>query len=292
MVSSKVEDGGKRVLRKSAPAVLLPARVPFGLSAALAVVAIAGAGSSLFVPSLLTGVAAANGNLRGTALIMLCAGVPALIAAMTLTARGSARGLVLWLGSLGYLTYQAVMFCFATPLNNLFLLYVAQLGLAFWSLVVLLRHTDLGGFGSRISPMMPAKWISGIAAAIVVLNATAWLMRIIPAVFSAEPASLLVGSGLLTNPVYVQDLAIWLPVFAVAAVAGWQRRTWGLLVIGGMLVMTFLESIGIAVDQWFGSMADPYSPISSLTMTPVFAALAVAVAAPLLWYLRNLDRIL
>ena len=88
----------------------------------------------------------------------------------------------------------------------------------------------------------------------------------------------------------MQDLAIWLPLLAVGAVATWRRRTWGLLVTGAMLVMFVLESVGIATDQWFGSRADPTTGIASMSMVPAFAVLALVIAVPLVWYLRNVDR--
>jgi hypothetical protein len=53
--------------------------------------------------------------------------------------------------------------------------------------------------------------------------------------------------------------------------------------------MTVLECVGIGTDQWFGSAADPGSPISSATMTPVFAALALILALPLAYFLKNTD---
>jgi len=289
MVTTSVGGDQQKIRLNELAAVVRRGHLPYVLSGALAVASAAGAGLSLWLPSMLTGVPAANGNLRGTALIMILVGIPVLAAAMLLSRRGSTRGLVLWLGALGYVAYQAVMFCFATPLNNLFLLYVAQLSLAGWSIVVLLRSIDLERFGDRLSPSMPVRRFACIAFVIVILNAAAWLMRIIPAVLSEEPQSLLIGSGLLTNPVFVQDLAIWLPLFAVAAVAGYRRQPWGLLGIGAMLTMTVLECIGIATDQWFGSAADPGSPISSATMTPVFAAMALTLALPLAYFLREID---
>jgi hypothetical protein len=75
-------------------------RAPFLLSGALVVVAAMAAGFSFFSPSLLTGAPVAIGCLRGTALVILAAGLPVLVAAMTRTAHGSARGLVVWLGTL------------------------------------------------------------------------------------------------------------------------------------------------------------------------------------------------
>jgi hypothetical protein len=272
------------------PAVLNPGRVPYLLSGALALVATAAAGLSFFFPSLLTGAEVSTGCMRGTALVMLVVGLPVLITAMSRTSRGSARGLVVWLATLAYLLYQAVMFCFAIPVNNLFLIYIAYLGLSVWSLVMLLRTTDLVGFGSRLAPRMPARFLAGFALTIAVLNAYAWLAQIVPAVFRSEPATLVKDTGLLTNPVFVQDLAIWLPLLITAAIASWRRETWGLLVTGAMLAMFVLESISIATDQWFGSHADPVSESASMSMVPAFAVVALVTALPFVWYCRNLDK--
>jgi hypothetical protein len=277
-------------LRPGRPATVRAGLLPYALSGALAFVAALSAGFSFFLPRVLTGAEVGNGNLRGTALVMLLLGVPTLLTAMVGTARGSTRWLVVWLGTLGYLLYQAVLFCFATPLNVLFLCYVAYLGLAVWSIVTLFPAVDQRAFGSRLSVGMPSRSVAAFALAIAVMNAAAWFAAIVPALLGSDPASLMKGTGLLTNPVYVQDLAVWLPLLTVAAVACWHQRVWGLLVTGAMLVMLTLEGIGVATDQWFGSRADPTSPAASMSVVPAFAALAVVTGTVLALYLHNIDR--
>lgn len=266
-----------------------PHRLPYIMSTLLAVAAFAAAGLTVAYPSLLTGVPGSNGNLRGTAVVVLAVGLPLLAVAMVGAARGSARALVVWLGTLGYLLYQAVLFCFATPFNNLFLFYVAYLSLAVWSLVFLLRGTDFATFGKQLSPNMPIRYIAGYALVVAVLNAAAWLAGILPAVFSEHPRDVLDGTGLLTNPVYIQDLAIWLPLLVTAALAARRNRVWGKLFTGSMLTLFVLESISISVDQWFGSHADPASSASSAAMVPAFAVVAIITAVPLVFFLRNVD---
>lgn len=271
------------------PAVLDRSRLPYVLSALAAVAATVAAAGSFLFPSLLTGSAVSTGNMRGTALAVLLVGLPVLVTAMLQSARGSAWAFVVWLGTLAYLLYQAVLFCFAVPLNNLFLAYVAYLGLCLWSLVTVLRRFSLEAFGRRLSARMPARRLAAVAAALAVANAYAWLAQIVPATFGGRPQSLLKDTGLLTNPVFVQDLAIWLPLLAAAAVAAWNRKPWGLLVVGAMLAMFVLESISIATDQWFGARAAPFSESASLAAVPAFAALAVLIALPLVWFCRYLD---
>lgn len=272
------------------PSVQRPGHWPYILSAALGVAAAVASGLSVAWPSLLKGVAGSNGNLRGTAVVVLVVGVPVLILAMIGASRGSARAFVVWLGTLGYLLYQAVLFCFATPFNSLFLIYLAHLSLAVWSIVLLLRGTDLDAFGARLSPRTPIRYVAGFALVVVVLNTAAWLAGIVPAVFSDDPGEFLTDSGLLTNPVYIQDLAIWLPLLATSAVAAWRHQIWGQLITAAMLALFVLESISISVDQWFGSQADPGSSVSSMTMVPVFAAVSLLTLVPLVVFLRNLDR--
>jgi hypothetical protein len=265
-------------------------RTPYALSVGLGVAAAAAAGLTVAYPSVLTGVAAANGNMLGTAVVVLVVGVPVLAAATIGAARGSARAFVLWLGTLGYLLYQAVLFCFETPLNNLFLLYVAYFSLAIWSIVALLRGMDLAAFRRRLSSRVPSRTIAGYALVVVVLNAVAWLAGALPATFSDHPRAMLTETGLLTNAIYIQDLAIWLPLLGTAAIAAWRHGVRGQLITAAMLALFVLESVSISVDQWFGSHADPTSSVSSIAMVPVFAAVAAVTALPLGLFLRNLDR--
>jgi hypothetical protein len=133
--------------------------------------------------------------------------------------------------------------------------------------------------------------VGGVLLGIVVLNALAWLGQIVPALLADESRTLVKDTGLLTNPVFVQDLSSWLPLGVVAALACWRRQTWGVLVSGStMLAMFVLEGFGIAADQWFGSRADPTSESASMSMVPVFIVLALLTSVPLVWELTAVDK--
>jgi hypothetical protein len=83
-------------------------------------------------------------------------------------------------------------------------------------------------------------------------------------------------------------VSLWIPLIAVAAAWLWQGRAWGFLVIGGTLVMWILESVGIAVDQWYGHAADPASPATSAALTPAFAMLALIGLVPVYLLFRSM----
>ena len=124
--------------------------------------------------------------------------------------------------------------------------------------------------------------------AIATLNALVWLVQVIPAILSSKSPALLEGTGLTTNPVFVQDLSFWIPLTAVSAAWLWGHRAWGYVIAGSVLTMGVIESVGIAVDQGFGHVADPTSSVASAAMVPVFAVLAAIGLVPLFFYYRNL----
>jgi hypothetical protein len=260
--------------------VIGPGGTAYWLSAALAVTAAAGSLLTFTVPAVLRGTAVMNGSARGTALVVLLAGVPALGGSMLLAARGSAAAVITWLGSAGFLLYNSLMFTFATPANRLFPLYLAMLALSAWSAGAVLWQADVAAFGALFSSRTPVRGIAAYMWAVAALNAAAWLARIIPAVARGGTPPYLRGTGLPVNVVYVQDLALWLPLLAVAAAWLWRRRPWGYLLAGAGLVMWVLESASIAVDQWYGHAAAPGSPVASGALVPAFALLAAIGLIP------------
>ncbi len=263
------------------------AGVAYRLSGALAATSAAGAIVTFFVPEVLTGPAAMNGSARGTALVVLVLAVPLLVWSMRAASRGSTRAVIAWLGAVAYLLYNALMFVFATPFNRLFLVYVAMLSLAIWTAIALLHNIDAGRI-ARWS--VPVHAIAVYVWVVVALNLGVWLAAIVPALFAQHPAALLEGTGLTTHPVYVQDLAFWLPLMTIAGVWLWQRSPRGYVIAGSVLTMWVIESVGVAVDQWFGHAADPASPVASAAMVWVFATLAAIGCVPLYFFYRKVGK--
>jgi len=269
------------------PAQRVSRRLALWLSGALLLITDIASGLTFFGDGILTGPAVMNGSARGTALVLLCVVTPVMAVAMALAVRGSVRSIVVWLGALAAVIYNAQMYLYATPFNQLFLLYVAMLALAVWSTIALLAYGTVALIAERTSPAMPVRAIAGYVWLIAALNTLLWLRTIIPAILSDTPGSILDGTGLTTNPVFVQDLALWLPLAAIGAVWLWGRRPWGYTVIGGLLAFWVLESITVGVDQWFGSQADPASTIVSASMTPAFGALALIGLVPLWLFMKG-----
>ncbi|HET9613727.1 MAG TPA: hypothetical protein VFP22_02850, partial [Candidatus Limnocylindrales bacterium] len=114
---------------------------------------------TFFVPDILTGPAGANGNARGTALVMLLIASPLLAGAATVARREAPRAALVVLGALAYLAYNDVLLLFATPFNRLFLLYTTAFGLTIFTAIEALRTLDVAGVVDRL-PRLPARGLA------------------------------------------------------------------------------------------------------------------------------------
>ncbi|WP_432479288.1 hypothetical protein [Nocardioides sp. GXQ0305] len=255
------------------------------ISVALGAASLGAAAGTLLLPGLLTGTPAMNGSARGTAAVVLLVAVPLLAWAVTRARRGSDRAYAVWLGVTAYLLYNAVLFCFATPFNDLFLVYVAMLSLSLACLVGLLPGA-LEPPGP--DPGATGRWVAVFIAAATGLNTLAWLRVVVPALLDDEPAAFLRETGLTTNPVYVQDLALWLPAMLLLAIGLFRNGPRHLLLAAGGLVFWVVEAVGVGVDQWMGGRADPGSSVASADLAPAFLLLAVICSVAAAALLRRL----
>jgi hypothetical protein len=261
--------------------------IPYALTIALAVDTLAAVLTALLFRESLRGPEVTIGSMQGTALVLLVVTLPVLVASMVLVASGMTVALIGWLGALGSIMYQGVLFLVGTPFNAFFFLYVAMFSLAFWSTVALVARIPIDRVAGKIGAHAPVR----VVAAYVLVNAALflalWLQALVPAVLDAEdPPAFLVGTGMTTAPVQIIDLGFTLPLMVLAAVLLLERRPWGYVLTGTLLVMLAIETASIGVDQWFGHAADPASSVASDALTPVFAVMTVLGLAVLALFLR------
>jgi hypothetical protein len=236
---------------------------------------------------LLHGPEAMQGSARGTALVLVAMAVPVLVVSVWRAARSSGAALLTWGGALMYVVYNAVLLLFLTPFNSAFLVYVALLGCALWSLGYWAATRRVWRVGETIAALAPVRGVAIYLWVIVALNAAAWLSRIVPALNDPYPTPMLAGTGVPTNAIYVQDLAVWLPLAAVAASWLARREARGAVVVGALLVMWVIEGVSVAVDQWMGSNADPTSSVVSMAVVAPFLVIAAVGLVPVWLLLRR-----
>ena len=238
-----------------------------------------------FFPTIFRDPPMSAGNAQGTDVVILFVALPTLVASMFLSARGSLRAQIIWAGTLSYILYNAVLFAFDVAFNSLFLLYVATLSLALWSLVALLVHLDVESIRARFASKMPVRAFASYLLLISVLFFVTWMRQILPALFETTTPAFLHGTNMLTSPVHVLDLGFALPLGILGALWLWQRKGWGYLLAGLMLSMMTIETASIAVDQFFGHLSDP---TASPDAVPLFVALTLIGLVVVIAYLRYL----
>ena len=260
------------------------------LALASALTAFAAGAWTLWDDGLLGGPAAMQGSARGTSLVVVALGVPVLLASVLAVRRGSEMALVGWAGATLYLVYNAVLLLFLTPFNGAFLLYVAMLGTALWSLGSLVTSPEVWDLGRRVASTAPVRGVAAYVWVVAGLNALLWLANVVPALGDPHPTPMLAGTGVTTNAIYVQDLAVWLPLMAVAAAWLWRRQARGAVVVLAGLGLWCIEAVSIAVDQSFGVAADPSSTVVSTALVVPSLVLAVVGLVPLWVLLRRRTR--
>ena len=262
-------------------------RLPVRLALATAGVSLAAGLWTVWDHGLLSGPEAMQGSARGTSLVVVAVAVPLLLACVAAARRGSAVALVFWGGATLYLVYNAVLLLFLTPFNSAFLLYVAMLGTGLWSTGALLATPQVWDLGGTVVREAPVRAVAAYVWVVAGLNALLWLANVVPALDDASPTPMLDGTGVTTNAIYVQDLAVWLPLMAVAAGWLWRREARGAVVVLAGLVLWVVEAVSIAVDQAFGAAADPSSTVVSTDLVVPFLVLAVVGLVPVWVLLRR-----
>ncbi|MGC5585041.1 hypothetical protein [Ornithinimicrobium sp. W1665] len=135
------------------------------------------------------------------------------------------------------------MYAVAVHLNDLFLVYVAVLGLSAWALVFHhgpLRRADLTFPAGRVR-----RTAAAVSIGVGVLFGGLWLGELVPALLAGEVPASIVEAGLWVNPIHVVDLSMVLPAFVLTGVAAWRGRAWGLLWLGPWLVFSALMGTSI-----------------------------------------------
>lgn len=257
----------------------------YRLSAALAILLLVAAIGGLVVPGLYRDESLWAAQARGVNLVDLVIALPTLVVAMGLSAVGSLRARLVWLGVLGYVLYDEVIFSFDIAFNPLFLVYVALLSLAAFSLIVVLTHLDVSAVRSRFSTGTPIRSVSTYLIIVAALFFLAWMKDIIPAILGNTSPTTIVQAGVPSNPVYVLDLGFLIPLYVLSAIWLLHRQAWGYLLAGVLLVLNAVLGLSIVSSALFQYASDHST---SLAVVPMFGIIAVVSAGLAIGYLRSL----
>lgn len=215
--------------------------------------------------------------------------LPLVVVGALLASRGSVRGLLIWLGAVSYLVYAFVIYAFAVQHNALFLAYVAALGCCIWGFAGAMVAADWRGLAAHTT-RVPGRTAGGFIVVLAVAFLLLWLGDEVPAVLNGVPPQSLAGTGALTNPVHVLDLAMVLPAMFLIGLGMWRRHGSALVLGGALLVHVLLQDVGILammiVARRAGLPSEPALIAGFASLTAVTLALVVRYMARLPGTLR------
>jgi hypothetical protein len=159
--------------------------------------------------------------------VTLIVAAPLLLIGLIRSAAGSPRGLLLWLGLIGYALYNYAFYLFGAALNAFFPIYVVALVLAVIVLVLALPQLDAIRFARSVRPTAPVRFVGGSLVFIAGGLTTAWMAMWAVYVFAGretpvEPEAFKLVAAL--------DLSLLVPVLTVGGVLIWRRKDWGYII--------------------------------------------------------------
>lgn len=187
----------------------------------------------------------------------------------------------MWAGTLLYLIYTYVIYCFNVHFNSYFLIYCLSLGLSFY-LFIYFIYTQFKEETSILN-IKNQKIIAVYFISIAILFYFLWLADILPAIYSNTIPESLLKAGLITNPVHVLDLSIVLPGFLITGILLLKRRFTAIILAPILLSFIILMDITICVLTVFMSVQQIES---GYLVAIVMVALAIFSMILLIQYLK------
>jgi len=159
------------------------------------------------------------------------------------------------------------------------------LGLSFYSFIYFV-FSQIYKIKIDIKNYAVTKTVSVFLIILSILFYFLWLSEIIPAIIKNEIPKSILENGVLTNPVHVLDISIFLPAFIITAIMLIKKKEIGYLLTPSMLVFGILMSIaiiGMVIVMYLNKL------ISDLYIMTIFILITLISGILLRSYLRNIE---
>ena len=150
----------------------------------------------------------------------------------------------LWAGTLVYLIYTYQIYCFNIHFNSFFVVYCLILGLCFY-LFVFYTYWQIKSnliFDNGVIYKIVAFYLLTIAILFYLL----WLWDVIPAILHHTVPESVMKGGLVSNPVQVLDLSLFLPGVFITGLLLLKKKPLGQLFSPVLLTFFVLMDLTIA----------------------------------------------
>ena len=211
--------------------------------------------------------------------VTLVVALPLLAGGLAATTRGSSRGLLLWLGALGYALYNYAYYLFGAALNAFFPLYLAAVIAAALALIVSLSTIPARSIARRFPSHAPVRLIGGYFLFVSLSLSVVWIGMWFAHVFAGMPTPI---EPEAFKVVAALDITLMVPALALGGGLLWKHRPWGYVVaaIAGVQASLYLLVLSInSINFVVRGLANPPGEI------PLWGSLAaVTFAATLLLF--------
>lgn len=181
----------------------------------------------------------------GQDLVDLFVGVPLLLVTFLLASRGNRKAALIYAGTLAYIMYSFVIYCFGIYFNQFFLLYCLTLSLSLYAFILVFSDLKRQNIELWFN-QAPVKLISVYMAFVALVFYVLWLKSVVPAIVLNEIPKEVSDYNLLVSPVHVIDLVFALPALLIGAVLIWRRQGVGYIIASLALVFMVLLTLALA----------------------------------------------
>ena len=194
---------------------------------------------------------------------------------------GSVPARLVWLGTLGYLLYNFVIYAFGVRFNALFLIYAATLSLCLFAAVFSLPLISLDQIALTYGPRAPRKTIAIVFLALAISTAFFELRDDIAAILAGRVPQDIINSNLPVNFIHVLDLGFLLPALCITAILLFRRKASGYALAPIFLSLLAIMSIElVSIMTVMGRLVFGVS----VPMIVFFTVLGVGFTILLWWY--------
>lgn len=211
--------------------------------------------------------------------------VPTLLVTAMLAYRKKYIAGLLWAGVIVYILYTFIIYSFAVHFNRLFLIYCLTLGLSFYALAWFIYSQIKNPAIIRINKNSVIKATAIFFLILSLVFYFLWFSEIIPAITNNTLPKGLIETGLVTNPVQVIDLSVFLPGVFIAGCCILKRKPAGFFF--AIIILTFFVLMNMTIG-WLAFMMKLKGLESNLSITLIMAVLSLISFVFLAWNIKHI----
>ena len=173
--------------------------------------------------------------------------VPLVLISLILIRRNNRVAFYIYGGTVFYILYTFVIYCFGLHFNNLFLLYCLALGLSLYAIIFIFYALNRMDVQNWFDNKVPTRLIGIYLIIVSVMFYFLWLKDIIPAILNNSIPKSVSDYKLLVNPVHVIDISFALPGLIITSILLMRKHKTGYILVPVCLVFIIIMAIALAI---------------------------------------------